>query len=229
MSDTRWSARIDAVKPLVKRPREILQALNKLQEEFDLTSDLSNEVSSLTKWLQSFEFVLLATFWFKILQAINDISRLLQCPNVTLDKELRLMRSLLTDIQRIRESWHLILQESKLVASGLGFQQDLKLKRRRRAKTVFGENRTTAYEYENEEVSFKVNIFNVALDTLIHEIKSRFETTTKVNMFSFIWDSSVDSNDIKAQELSKYYPKDLRAEQFVDEVRHLSNIRELEK
>ena len=102
MSDTRWSARIDAVKPLVKRPREILQALNKLQEEFDLTSDLSNEVSSLTKWLQSFEFVLLATFWFKTLQAINDISRLLQCPNVTLDEELRLMRSLLTDIQQIQ-------------------------------------------------------------------------------------------------------------------------------
>ena len=72
-----------------------------------------------------------------------------------------------------------------------------------------------------------MNIFNVALDTLIQEIKSRFETTTKVNnMFSFIWDSSVDSNDIKAQELSKYYPKDLRDEQFVDEVRHLSNIRE---
>ena len=75
-----------------------------------------------------------------------------------------------------------------------------------------------------------MNIFNVALDTLIQEIKSRFETTTKVNnKFSFIWDSSVDSNDIKAQELSKYYPKDLRGEQFVDEVRHLSNIRELEK
>ena len=45
-------------------------------------------------------------------------------------------------------------------------------------------------------------------------------------MFSFIWDSSVDSNDKKAQELSKYYPKDLRAEQFVEEIRHLSNIRE---
>ena len=227
MSDTRWSARIDAVKPLVKRPREILQALNKLQEEFDLTSDLSNEVSSLTKWLQSFEFVLLATFWFKTLQAINDISRSLQFPNVTLDEESRLMRSLLTDIQRIQESWHLILQESKLVASGLGFQQDLKLKRRRRTKTFFGEDRTTAYEHENEEVGFKANIFNVVLDTLIQEINSRFQTTTKVNnRFSFIWDSSVDSNDKKAQELSKYYPKDLRAEQFVEEIRHLSNIRE---
>ena len=55
------------------------------------------------------------------------------------------------------------------------------------------------------------------------DLKQLQRSTT---LFSFIWDSSVDSNDIKAQELSKYYPKDLRAEQFVDEVRHLSNIRE---
>ena len=173
--------------------------------------------------LQSFEFVLLATFWFKTLQAINDISQLLPCPNVTLDEESRLMRSLLTDIQRFQESWHLILQESKLVASGHGFQLNLKLKRRRRTKTFFGEDRTTAYEHENEEVGFKVHILNVFLDTLIQEINSRFGTTTKV---MFLWDSCVDSNDKKAQELSKYYPKDLRVEQFVEEIRHLSNIRE---
>ena len=73
------------------------------------------------------------------------------------------MRSLLTDIQHIRESCHLILQESKLVASSLGFQRDQKLKRQRRTKTFFGEDRTTAYEHENEDVGFKVNVFNVVL------------------------------------------------------------------
>ena len=98
------------------------------------------------------------------------------------------------------------------MASGLGFQQDLKSKKQRRTKTFYSEDRTTVYEHENEEVTFKVNIFNVALHTLIQNIKSRFETTTKVNnMFSLIWDSSVDSNDAKAKELSQYYPKDLRA------------------
>ena len=53
---------------------------------------------------------------------------------------------------------------------------------------------TTVYEHENEEVAFKVVIYNVALDTLIQKIKSRFETTTKIdNMFSFVWNSRVDS------------------------------------
>ena len=227
MSDTRWSARIEAVKPLVRRPMEIVQALDKLQEEFDLPSDLCNEGSSLAKWLQSFEFVLLATFWFKTLQAVNDVSRSLQSSKITLDEESRLMKSLLSDLQRIRESWHLILQESKLVASGLGLEQEFRLKRRRRAKTFHGEDRSTVYEHENEEVGFKVSVFNVALDTLICEITSRSETTAKVNsIFSFIWNSTADSNDAKAQELSKYYPRDLVPEQFVEETRHLSNVRE---
>ena len=154
MSDTRWSARIDAVKPLVRRPREIVQALEKLQEDFDLPSDLCNEVSSLAAWLQTFEFVLLATFWFKTLQAINDVSRSLQCSKITLDEESRLMKSLLSDLQRIRESWHLILQESRLVASGLGLQEEFRSKRRRRSKTFHGEDRSIVYEHENEEAGF---------------------------------------------------------------------------
>ena len=101
MSDTHWSARIDAVKPLAKRPREIVQALDKLQEDFDLPSDLCNEVSSLATWLQSFEIVLLATFRFKTLQTIDDTSRSLQCSKITLDDESRLMKSLPSDLQRI--------------------------------------------------------------------------------------------------------------------------------
>ena len=65
MLTTRWSARIDAIKPLVKRPKEIVLALEKLKEELDLPAELSNEVNYLIKWLKSFECIFLATFWFK--------------------------------------------------------------------------------------------------------------------------------------------------------------------
>ena len=130
--------------------------MDELQEDCDLPSDLCNEVSSLATWLQSFEFVLLAIFWFKTLQTIDDTSRSLQCSKITVDDESRLMKSLLSDLQRIRESWDLILQESKLVASSLGLQQEFRLKRRRRTKTFYGEDRSTVYEHENEEAGFKV-------------------------------------------------------------------------
>ena len=48
MSGTRQSAGIDAVKPLVERPREILYSLHTLKEDFDLPGDFYNEVTSLT-------------------------------------------------------------------------------------------------------------------------------------------------------------------------------------
>ena len=64
------------------------------------------------------------------------------------------------------------------------------------------------YEHENEEVAFKVVIYNVALDTctLNQEIKVNLkQLRTKIdNMFSFVWNSRVDSNEIKAQELFMY-------------------------
>nr|XP_047124110.1 zinc finger MYM-type protein 1-like [Hydra vulgaris] len=128
-SQTRWSACIEAVKPLVKRPREILLSLQKLRD-LDLTADLLIDVKSLEKWSQSFEFIIMTTFWFKALQAINYVSVSFQSENITLDDEMKLMKILIED--RLRSSWPELINEAYLVASGLasyGFQSKLVQKR----------------------------------------------------------------------------------------------------
>ena len=132
LSDTRWSARIDAIKPLVKRPREVLLSLNKVQELLDLPADVSNEViiNALINWMKSFEFVLMATIWFKLLQGINDVNVLLQKSNITLDEETLLIKNLLSDLQRIRDSWEAILQETRLIAKNLGWEETQKSHKR---------------------------------------------------------------------------------------------------
>ena len=104
MSTTRWSARIEAVKPLSKKPKEIVLALQTVKSNLDLPSDLINEVDSLLKWIRSFDFVLLTTFWVKVLQSINDVSILLQGTQITLDEEVRLIGSLVDDIRSMRLS-----------------------------------------------------------------------------------------------------------------------------
>ena len=50
----------------------------------------------------------MATIWFKLLQAINDVRILLQKLNITLDEEFLLIKNLLSDL---RDSWEVILQE----------------------------------------------------------------------------------------------------------------------
>ena len=72
--------------------------------------------------MQTFKFVLMTTIWLELLQAINDVSILLQKSNIPLDKETLLIKNLLSDLQRIRNSWEAILQESKLVARNLGWE-----------------------------------------------------------------------------------------------------------
>ena len=130
LSTTCWSARIEAVKPLVRRPRKILNALKGLRDH-DLPGDVCNDIENLIQWLQSLEFVLLITFWFKVLQTINDVSILLQGSKITIDEELHLIESLKDDLKRVRESWSVISVESKLVASSLGLSEHFREKWRR--------------------------------------------------------------------------------------------------
>ena len=68
-SQTRWSARTEAVKPLEATEGNHV-SLQKLRD-LDLTTDQLNEVKSLEKWIQSFEFIIMTTFWFKAHIAIN--------------------------------------------------------------------------------------------------------------------------------------------------------------
>ena len=73
---TRWSSRIDAIKPISKRPREVLAVLKHAKENLDLTGEQLSHARALKKWLSSFEFVLLITIWYKTLAAVNAVSRL---------------------------------------------------------------------------------------------------------------------------------------------------------
>ena len=146
--------------------------------------------------MQTFEFVLMTTIWLELLQAINDVSILLQKSNITLDKETLLIENLLSDLQRIRNSWEVILQESKLVARNLGSEENFKEKRHRKVKTFYDDSTSAVYKHQNEEISFKVNVFYIAIDTLIQEINSRFEAMKSINeIFSFIWKFNSDSKD----------------------------------
>lgn len=181
---TRWSARIEAIKPLAKRPREILEALRKL-EELDLPAECMNEVKTLEKWMKSFEFVVFITLWFKTLTAVNDVSLLLQSTSLNLDDELKLIRGLLNDLQLIRSSWDNILDESKEVAINLGFETKFTEKRKRKKKSFHDEPKNTAYHHSDPSKAFEVEVFNVGLDTLIGQIKERFQAMERHNKVFF--------------------------------------------
>ncbi|XP_065684362.1 zinc finger MYM-type protein 1-like [Hydra vulgaris] len=227
LSVTQWSSRIESVKPLAKKPREILKSLHRLKE-LDLPDESSNEVHYLIKWMNSFEFVVFTTFWFKCLMAVNNVSLLLQSTQLTLDDEVKILNGLLMDLDRIRLSWDLILIEATEVAKNLKFDKIMFTVKRTRKKIISDE--TAGYNHEEASKNFECNVFNVALDNLTSQMRSRFKVIEEeCSKFSFLWSLQKSQTDqelgLKAENLAKLYPKDLCKNEFSDEVRHFFSVR----
>ena len=90
---------------------------------------------------------------------------------------MQLIKSLQDDLKRIREAWHVILEESKLVAGTLGLNEQFQEKRQRIRKEFYDENRDNECEIQDNEAQFRINVFNVTLDRVISEVTRRFETS----------------------------------------------------
>ena len=143
LSDTRWSARIDAVRILAKNHIKMLEILSNIQTDLDLTDLAFSDAENLLEWMKSFEYILMATFWFKVLQCIDDVNKVLQYADICIADELEHLSSLQNKIQNVRDSRETVLQEAKLVSPSLGQNTTLK------------ENRSHTITAEE---NFKINI-----------------------------------------------------------------------
>lgn len=59
----------------MKNYKGVLESLFKTEGELDLRAEIHADVSSLINCMQSFEFILLTTVWYKIQQAFNIQSK----------------------------------------------------------------------------------------------------------------------------------------------------------
>ena len=228
LSQTRWSARIDAIRPLVKNHNKMLEALSKLQTELDLPGEAYSDSEYLIEWMKSFEYILMATFWFKALQCIDDVNKILQYADISIAEEAKYLESLRTDVQTLRDSWEKVLEEAKRVSSALGQTTTLKEKRSRK-KTRRNPTEAEEYVHPTEEDVFKVSVFYKALDTLLLQLSERFKAVDKVaHLFEFIVNTPVSpSNEIvmeQAKRLAESYPNDVIKEDLEEELRHYAKF-----
>ncbi|XP_047139494.1 zinc finger MYM-type protein 1-like [Hydra vulgaris] len=118
MSDTRWSARIESVKPFVEHIPGLRSAIQDLKK-LNLTAESRSDIKRIEKYLGLFECIILASTWFKVLTSINYRNTVLQARDATLNVEVLNLKSLIDDLLLLRNNWDLILNECKLVAENL--------------------------------------------------------------------------------------------------------------
>ena len=137
----------------------MLEALAEIKVYLDLPAESFTDVENLMKWMSSFEYVLLSSFWYKVLQCIDDVNKILQCANISIAEEANHLSDLCNEIQTVMDSWDKIYEEAKEVAASLGQTTEFQIKRQRNPGSI-----------RDGESLFKVEVFYAPLDKLLVQL-----------------------------------------------------------
>lgn len=192
LSATRWSSRIDAVKPLRHHLEKIFDALLEISDnssEWDCT--ISHKAHSLALSIQSYRFICSVVIWFDILNEINGVSKIIQSPIINNQICITLLNNLINKFTTYRTGEHFetVLAEASKVAHELNVETNFPP-----INTIRPRRKPTQFQYEhNDEVlidpkiKYRVEFYFRILDQTITSLKNRFEELkTFTEVFGFL-------------------------------------------
>ena len=94
MTDTRWSARKDATKALIRGYDEINDALEGIVEDVEQKADTRQEARRLSSYMNHLETGILAIVWHHILNRFHASSQVLQSSYQDLNTVVAIYESL---------------------------------------------------------------------------------------------------------------------------------------
>lgn len=226
LSETRWSERIQAVRPIVKHYPSILKVLDLLLEENHLptlTPAARNTVFALKRYFGSFKGLLTSSFWHKILASIDQRNEIIQRKGISLNTETQLIKDLLTELQALRDSWETILNEAKHVAGAVGIIPEFSLKRKSSVEN------TPEQLQQQASQDFKSSVVFPVLDFIMTDLKTRFASCEEIcNLFAPVlgfMDLDNEELKLKTANLVAYYPSDFAdPEALFEETLHMKNV-----
>ncbi|XP_073025228.1 uncharacterized protein [Primulina eburnea] len=155
---------VENVKTIKEQIAQIRDAL------YDLANDsedhkTKSEAESLALYeLENFEFLLGVVIWYKLLHAINTVSKFLQSENMDIDVAIKLLQRIVLFLEEFREDgYDKAKVEAKEMAREMGIEAVFREKRVIRRKKQFGEsNREEVIQSATE--SFRINYFLFIID-----------------------------------------------------------------
>ena len=225
MSQTRWSARLESVRPVFVHFPKIIVALEDLKK-LNLTSESLSRINGILAYMKTFKCLLLTHIWFKLLTPIDQVNRVLQARKSTIDWEVKNLNSLTDQITEIKDQWQEILDNAKSSAVIYEIEPTLLVKRTRKVKHFHDESPDEPVIGTPEEL-FKINTFNVIVDRVQTELSKRYGEVKELNeSFCFLWnyiDMSVDEIKKSAASFIAEYSVDV-SNDLTEEVLFLKNI-----
>ncbi|XP_075715601.1 zinc finger MYM-type protein 1-like [Rhinoderma darwinii] len=221
LSDTRWSSRIEAVRPIAQKLPSVLKALEKVLASKKLTSDAHSDAQGLHDYFSSFRSVVLATFWIKVLTSFEQRNKILQSRSISMEIGAANIKALSEEMKLLREKWPALLSEAKSVADCMEIPKELLNSQQLRQR------KSKHHDAINPEDHFKANVFLVAMDTIISDLHQRFKSMEDVcKLFAPILKLRTMSEEdlvTSTEELISAYPDDFTSS-LLCELQHLRKV-----
>ncbi|KAK4885651.1 hypothetical protein RN001_001922 [Aquatica leii] len=192
LSATRWSSRLDALKPLRFQIGEIYDALFEIIEDKNRDTETKVKARGLAKNINNYKFICGLILRHDVLYEINSVSKLLQSVTVNLSDCVNMLSETIQHLKSYRLSGY---DQMKITANEIAeslkcateFPTESEV-RPRRKKRLFDYEKSDD-EPLSEETKFKIHFFNYILDITINSLNERFTLlNTHSSHFQFLYD-----------------------------------------
>lgn len=205
LSDTRWSSRIDALKPLRYQIGNVYDALFEISENLVLyDASTRHKAQALGLKLHDYKVLCAVITWHDILFKVNVLSKMMQSSSLNIKVCVDYLENLIDFFSKMRsdEGYMNVLVGATELANDLEIQTDfppVHSMRRRRTSRQFD------YEHEDEavrdpKIHFKINFFFKVLDQILSSLSDRFDG---LQSYSDIFGFLFKIGDISDQDLMK--------------------------
>jgi hypothetical protein len=213
LNPTRWAGRLASVMGVKLRYTDVMKALSQIVL-LNANKDEREESARLKKSLERYEFVLLVVIMSRVLSEINIASQYLQRKDADLQKAVDHLSSASLNLSNYRSQFAEVKDEATNVCAKWGVLAKFEQKRFSKTKRHFDELSEDTRLTDPED-SFRVNVFNITVDTVTTQLQQRFIAMKHLaEKFSVLNpDVLAQSNDQqvlqRAEALQREYEDDL--------------------
>jgi hAT family C-terminal dimerisation region len=176
---TRWSGRIEAMKPLKLNANKIHAALKEIENSQSFDTNVRFTAGTIAEKM-NFEFILSVCIWYDILTKINVASKALQSITSNLQAAIICLENVATFLEQYKlNGYERARQDAEEICKSLGVE------------VVFIETRKRSANREiiDPEENFRNDFFSYILEVSLNSVTERFEAMKNHDkLFSFLYD-----------------------------------------
>ena len=215
LSDTRWSARADAITALHKGYTIIMDVLKTNADDDSTKMEARQQALGLSTCMSRLETGILVVLWEQILQRFQMTSMSLQSSDQVLNTACSLYESLIGYVETLRNSFNEIVEKASNFPSSDQYQDEGNSRRRRKRNQRFDDSDVEGDTLDamNSSERFRIESYLVITDSLVAALSRRQTAYSKLKqLFGFLrhlTSLTADEIKVKAAQLVDAYPEDI--------------------